>query len=199
MLGANSGTQGSLIGALIPAFIDIALHKKFSTCDRGVFKRRWGHFLVMWGFVGAAITSGFAVVYLYRETVFFSWLNLGYSYPVPITHWVKWLGNISAVALVLGGLLLWLNRRNTVDKLVGVTTAFDRFFLWVVLTVIATGVFTEIVPLHRGANHPRLRGLRDPPRDRADPVPDPPLLEVRTHSLPHVGHGPRAVDRPRLD
>jgi quinone-modifying oxidoreductase subunit QmoC len=144
MLGANSERKGSLIGALIPAFIDIALHKKFATCDRGVFKRRWGHFLVMWGFIGAAITSGFAVVYLYRETVFFSWLNLGYSYPVPITHWVKWLGNISAVALVLGGLLLWLNRRSTDDKLVGVTTAFDRFFLWVVLTVIATGVFTEL-------------------------------------------------------
>jgi quinone-modifying oxidoreductase, subunit QmoC len=144
MLGANSERKGSLIGALIPAFIDIGLHKKFATCDRGVFKRRWGHFLVMWGFIGAAITSGFAVVYLYRETVFFSWLNLGYSYPVPITHWVKWLGNISAVALVLGGLLLWLNRRSTDDKLVGVTTAFDRFFLWVVLTVIATGVITEV-------------------------------------------------------
>jgi len=144
MLGTNSERKGSLIGALIPAFIDIGTHKKFATCDRGVFRRRWGHFLVMWGFVGAAITSGFAVVYLYRETVFFSWLNLGYSYPVPITHWVKWLGNISAVALVLGGLLLWLNRRSTDDKLVGVTTAFDRFFLWVVLTVIATGVITEV-------------------------------------------------------
>ena len=144
MLGANQERTGSLIGALIPAFIDIGTHKKFATCDRGVPKRRWGHFLVMWGFVGAAITSGFAVVYLYRDTVFFSWLKLGYSYPVPITHWVKWLGNISAVALVLGGLLLWLNRRTTGDKLVGVTTAFDRFFLWVVLTVIATGVFTEV-------------------------------------------------------
>jgi quinone-modifying oxidoreductase subunit QmoC len=98
----------------------------------------------MWGFIGAAITSGFAVVYLYRETIFFSWLKLQYSYPVPITHWVKWLGNISAVALVLGGLLLWFNRRKTDDKLVGVTTAFDRFFLWVVLTVIVTGVFTEV-------------------------------------------------------
>ena len=194
MLGANQERNGSLIGALIPALVDIGTHKKFATCDRGVPKRRWGHFLVMWGFVGAAITSGFAVVYLYRETVFFSWLNLGYSYPVPITHWVKWLGNISAVALVLGGLLLWLNRRSTGDKLVGVTTAFDRFFLWVVLTVIATGVLTEIFRFIAGAADPRVRGLCVPPRDRADPVPDPPLLEVRSYSLPHVGHGPRAVD-----
>ena len=124
--------------------IDIGTHKKFSSCDRGIPKRRWGHFLVMWGFVGAAVTSGFAILYLYRETVFFSWLHLGYDYPVPLTHWVKWLGNISAVLLIVGGLLLWLNRRTTGDKLVGMTTAFDRFFLWVVLGVIATGVLTEI-------------------------------------------------------
>ena len=144
MLGANQERKGSLISALVPSVIDIALHKKFSSCERGVPKRRWGHFLVMWGFIGAAITSGFAVVYLYRETVFFSWLKLQYSYPVPITHWVKWLGNFSALLLVVGGLMLWLNRRRTVDKLVGATTAFDRFFLWVVLAVIGTGVVTEI-------------------------------------------------------
>jgi quinone-modifying oxidoreductase subunit QmoC len=130
-------------------FVSIALHKKFSSCDHGVPKRRWGHFLVMWGFVGAAITSGWAVVYLYGETIFFSWFFKIFpfekpGYPVEITHWVKLLGNASAVILVVGGLLLWVNRRKTGDKLVGSTTPFDRFFLWVVLAVIGTGVFTEI-------------------------------------------------------
>jgi quinone-modifying oxidoreductase subunit QmoC len=144
LMGANQPRSGSLLSALVPAALDIATHKKFASCDRGVPKRRWGHFLVMWGFVGAAVTSGFAILYLYKDTVFFSWLNLGYTYPVPITHWVKWLGNISAVMLVIGGLLLWLNRRVTGDKLVGATTAFDRFFLWVVLGVIGTGVATEV-------------------------------------------------------
>ncbi len=144
LLGVNQQRHGSFVGALIPALVDIGTHKKFSSCDRGVPKRRWGHFLVMWGFVGAAVTSGFAILYLYRETVFFSWLNLGFDYPVPLNHWVKWLGNASAVFLIAGGLLLWLNRRNVDDKLVGMTTAFDRFFLWVVLGVIATGVLTEV-------------------------------------------------------
>ncbi len=145
LLGTGQERTGSFFGALIPAFIDIGLHKKFATCERGVPKRRWGHFLVMWGFVGAAITSGFAVLYLYRDTVFLSWMHLGYAYPVPLTHWVKWLGNTSALLLVVGGFLLWLNRRATGDKLVGITTPFDRFFLWTVLTVIATGVLTEIL------------------------------------------------------
>ena len=102
---------------------------------------RW---LSVWGFIGAAVTSGFAVVYLYRDTVFFSWLNLQYAYPVPITHWVKLLGNFSAIILVIGGILLFVNRMAASDRLVGATTAFDRFFLWVVLAVIGTGVLTEI-------------------------------------------------------
>jgi quinone-modifying oxidoreductase subunit QmoC len=46
---------------------------------------------------------------------------------------------------VVGGLLLWLNRRATGDKQVGVTMPFDRFFLWVILTVIGTGVLTEVL------------------------------------------------------
>ncbi|MCK5376911.1 MAG: quinone-interacting membrane-bound oxidoreductase complex subunit QmoC [Acidobacteria bacterium] len=144
MLGDRQPRAGSFIGAMIGVVVAIAFHTKFSSCDRGVLKRRWGHFLLMWGFIGAAITSGFAVVYLYKDTVFFSWLNLSYTYPMPITHWVKWLGNISAAALVVGGILLFVNRLKTGDKLVGATTPFDRFFLWVVLAVIGTGVFTEL-------------------------------------------------------
>jgi quinone-modifying oxidoreductase subunit QmoC len=150
LMGDKQARSGNFIGAMIGVFVDIAVHNKFSSCDRGVVKRRWGHFFVMWGFLGAAITSGFAVVYLYGNTPLFSWFfkilpfeNIGY--PVPINHWVKLLGNASAIALVVGGLLLFINRLNTVDKLVGATTAFDRFFLWVVLAVIGTGVFTEIL------------------------------------------------------
>jgi quinone-modifying oxidoreductase subunit QmoC len=144
LMGDKQKRSGSFVPAIIGVVVDIAFHNKFASCDRGVAKRRWGHFFVMWGFVGAAVTSGFAVVYLYRDTVFFSWLNLQYAYPVPITHWVKWLGNVSAISLVFGGLLLFVNRLQQDDKLVGATTAFDRFFLWVVLAVIGTGVFTEI-------------------------------------------------------
>jgi quinone-modifying oxidoreductase subunit QmoC len=53
-------------------------------------------------------------------------------------------GNISAVLLVVGGILLLVNRLAKGDKLVGATNAFDRFFLWVVIAVIGTGVLTEL-------------------------------------------------------
>jgi quinone-modifying oxidoreductase subunit QmoC len=64
-------------------------------------------------------------------------------YPLPLQHWVKWLGNISAVILVVGGVLLLLNRMRGGLR-VGSTSAFDRFFLGVVIAVIATGVLTEL-------------------------------------------------------
>jgi quinone-modifying oxidoreductase subunit QmoC len=146
MLGVGTARQGSFLANLVPALAEVATHARFAKCERGVPKRRWGHFLLMWGFVGAAVTSGFAVVYLYKDYAPFAWIMPADapSYPVPIDHWVKWLGNISAVALVVGGLLLLVNRLAKGDKLVGATMAFDRFFLWIVAAVIGTGVLTEL-------------------------------------------------------
>jgi quinone-modifying oxidoreductase subunit QmoC len=131
LLGAGAQRSGSFLTNLVPAVVEISTHKRFGTCTDAP-TRRWGHFGVMWGFVGAAVTSGFLVVYLYGF----------HMYPLPLDHWVKWLGNVSALALVVGGVLLLFNRaRNTRQS--GATTAFDRFFLWLVAAVIVTGVLTE--------------------------------------------------------
>ena len=46
---------------------------------------------------------------------------------------------MSMLLLVVGGIMLLVNRMKRGDKLVGQTTAFDRFFLWVVVAVIGTG------------------------------------------------------------
>jgi quinone-modifying oxidoreductase subunit QmoC len=62
--------------------------------------------------------------------------------PLPLSHWIKILGNLSAVALVVGGVWLWINRSQD-GKRAGASTAFDKFFLYVVLLVIATGCFVE--------------------------------------------------------
>jgi quinone-modifying oxidoreductase subunit QmoC len=135
MLGAGARREGSFLGSLVPVVIEIATHRRFARCDRGVPKRRWGHFLLMWGFVGAALTSAILVVYMY-----------GFGrYPLPLDHWVKWLGNLSAVILVVGGTLLYANRLVPGDRLAGATSASDRFFLFTVLGVIATGVITELL------------------------------------------------------
>lgn len=143
LIGTGAERRGSFLANVPGALVDVATHKKFASCKIAP-KRRWGHFALMWGFVGAAVTSAIAIPYLYQHTALFSWIPFEYTYPVPILHPLKWLGNISALALVIGGVLLYVNRRASDDKRVGATTTFDRFFLWIVLAVIVTGVLTEV-------------------------------------------------------
>lgn len=145
LLGERAERHGSFLANLLPALGEIATHKRFSDCGTGAAKRHWGHLLVMWGFVGAAVTSGILILYLYRQSPLFSWIPLpqAHDYPLPLNHWVKWLGNLSALALVVGAVLLLVNRARSDDPQVGGTTAFDRFFLWVVAAVILTGVLSE--------------------------------------------------------
>jgi quinone-modifying oxidoreductase subunit QmoC len=63
--------------------------------------------------------------------------------PLPLGHPFKILGNLSAVLLVGGGVLLAASRFGTHRSLIR-TSAFDLFFLGVVALVIVTGVIVEV-------------------------------------------------------
>ncbi len=128
--------QGSFLGALAGVVGEIATHGRFGSCDEGA-ARRWGHLALFWGFVGAAVTSGLLIVWMY---------GFGVPLPLPQAHPVKILGNLSALLLVVGGVLLTLARLRDGER-VGVSTAFDRFFLATVVLVLATGVLVEVVRL----------------------------------------------------
>ena len=92
-----------------------------------------GHLTLLWGFVGAAVTSGLLVIGIYL---------MGMKMPLPLDHPFKILGNVSAVLLVVGGVLLATNRL-AASRPLGTSSAFDTFFLTVVLLVILTGVLAE--------------------------------------------------------
>ncbi len=137
VLGASGPPRsGSFFGALIPVLSEIATHRRFATCE-AARPRRLGHFLLMWGFVGAAVTSGLLVVELY---------GFGRQMPLPLGHPFKILGNVSAAALVVGVVLLVVQRWGR-PRVSGGTTAFDTLFLTVVFLVIGTGVLAEIARL----------------------------------------------------
>ncbi|RME21956.1 MAG: hypothetical protein D6806_13745 [Deltaproteobacteria bacterium] len=124
--------QGSFISSLLAALRDIATHRRFGKC-RAASGRRWGHFWLMWGFVGALVATTLAIVALYALD----------HYPLEPGHPFKWVGNIAALLLVTGGLLI-LGERLKEDSPLGNTNAFDNFFLAVVLLVVFSGVLTEI-------------------------------------------------------
>jgi quinone-modifying oxidoreductase subunit QmoC len=112
---------------------EIGSHKRFGSC-KSAASRRWAHFGVLWGFVGAAVTSALLIVAMYM---------MGTPLPLEQGHPFKILGNISAVLLVIGGVLLVVNRLASSEQ-AGASRAFDTFFLSVVVLLIATGVLTEL-------------------------------------------------------
>lgn len=132
--------RGSFFAALVPVAAEIVTHRRFASCD-AARPRRWGHLMLFWGFVGAAVTSGLLVVALY---------GFGMEMPLPLGHPFKVLGNISAVLLVAGGTIVAV-QRFTNQKVAGNTTAFDTFFVSVVVLVIATGVAAEVARLAQAA------------------------------------------------
>jgi len=132
LLSDGSPRSGSFLKHLMPVLIEIATHKRFASCE-AARPRRLGHFFLLWGFVGAAITSGLLVLALY---------GFHTELPLPLGHPFKVLGNISGVLLVAGGALVVKHRWADSDR-AGTSTAFDTFFLSVVVAVIASGVLAE--------------------------------------------------------
>ena len=135
-MGEAAPRSKSFLSGLWATTVDISTHRRFGSCGTARF-RRIGHLLLFWGFVGAAITSGLLIVAIYIQ---------GYEMPLPLLHPYKLLGNISAVALVVGAGILVVARITDHDR-AGASTPFDTFFTTVVALVIATGVIVELVRL----------------------------------------------------
>jgi quinone-modifying oxidoreductase subunit QmoC len=135
--------RGSFLANLVPAMVEIATHKRFGSCGAAE-PRKLGHLALLWGFVGAAVTSGLLIPYLYQDYIPFA-LPFAEPYPLAITHPVKILGNVSAALLIIGGAMLVGNRFD--PSVAGRTKAFDVFFLSVVCVVIATGMVIQLARL----------------------------------------------------
>jgi quinone-modifying oxidoreductase subunit QmoC len=135
-MGQGTQRKGSFLSGLTAVVKDVATHKSFGQCQAKP-SRRTGHLLLFWGFAGAAITSGLLIVAIYIQKL---------DMPLSLWHPYKILGNLSAVLLVIGGVMLMINRYGRGRSLMK-SSAFDNFFLGIVATVIVTGVITEIVRL----------------------------------------------------
>jgi quinone-modifying oxidoreductase subunit QmoC len=136
MMGVAAPRSKSFLSGVWATGVDICTHRRFGSCGTARF-RRLGHLLLFWGFVGAAVTSGLLIFAIYVQ---------GYELPLPLLHPYKLLGNISAVALVVGAGILVVARLTDKDS-AGASTAFDSFFTTVVVFVIATGVLVELARL----------------------------------------------------
>ena len=123
----------SFIQCVILAVKEIVLHGSFKDCTANR-ARYISHLLVFYGFFAAMATAGLAV---------FDLKVLGNDPPLPFFHPIKILGNSSFIALVLGCLLIIIQRLKNKDA-VGKGHYSDWLFLLAIFTVALTGGLTQL-------------------------------------------------------
>jgi len=128
------------ISAVIGAFIELLLHKKFKSCKEAS-GRRISHFGIFFGFVVLLVVTAIVVVLVVVAPD---------SYPIwSLTNPLKIAGNIGAALLIGGSLIAIYDRLTDPDK-AGQSSYFDWFFLLDMLIVGVTGVLTEVARFSGG-------------------------------------------------
>lgn len=122
------------IKALVAVVPTILAHRKFNECSENK-ERATAHMMVLFGFIGLFIVTN---CFFLAEWVFH--IEGPYAQINP----VKWLGNISGVALVIGSALLLKNRLNKKDQ---ISTYWDWYLVGLALALGLTGMLTEMTRL----------------------------------------------------
>lgn len=138
--GMSKGDVQAYSKGFIPAFMETLLefvnHSRFLKCGPNA-ERRVVHMLVFYGFAGLFITTTWVTIYYY----FFEKHT-----PIILSDPLKWVANISAAALLIGAVLLIVNRLK--DKgFVSKSSSFDWTFAIIILLLCITGILTELIRL----------------------------------------------------
>lgn len=140
--------KGPVIAILFDYVIEFLTHRKFKKCDVTA-DRRNSHMFVFFGFVGLAITTTWAIWYLYGHEFFgiqpTALFHFGES-PYPLYDPMKILGNVSGVLLLAGILQVITNRKKNADK-AGNGSYYDWLFISIVFAIVATGILSEVLRL----------------------------------------------------
>jgi quinone-modifying oxidoreductase subunit QmoC len=125
----------AMVMALIKIAPAILKHDKFNECESNK-GRATPHMMVLFSFMGLFVVTGifFFVLYVFQTPGPYSQLNP-----------VKWLANISGVALVIGSSLMIKNRLDKKDD--QVNSYKDWFILGLVFALGLTGMLSEMARL----------------------------------------------------
>lgn len=129
-------TNANFVQSIKCAIMEILRHDRFKKCNVSA-DRSVAHMLVFYSFIGLAITTTWAVVYLYVLKI---------PSPYPLSDPMKWVGNISAIGLMVGICMIWYNRLKNADK-AGLGSYFDWLLIAVIFIVGVTGILAQLLRL----------------------------------------------------
>ena len=127
---------------LWPSLVEIVQHDRFKKCENNQDRVR-GHQPLMWAFIGLLIVTTYS---------FISQDIIGYFVPslhgpMDLINPFKILANISAVAMIVGVVILWKNRNQMIRENQGGNTFYDWFLIWMIAGVGVTGLGAEVFRL----------------------------------------------------
>ncbi|MFH0821858.1 MAG: quinone-interacting membrane-bound oxidoreductase complex subunit QmoC [Pseudomonadota bacterium] len=142
--GPASGERKGFIPSLIEALYEILPHTTFKDCSANN-ARYSAHLLAFWGMIGLAVTTGIVafqldVLGLFVERFHETPPSVGGPGYIPI----KILGNVSAIAFIVGLGIMFMRRLTLPDE-AGNSSYFDWFFLFVIFGTGVSGLLTELV------------------------------------------------------
>jgi len=136
------GKAGSVpLGEAIKnAVMQVLRHDKFDDCTANN-SRYIAHLLIFYGFVGALIATAISGGFIWATELH---LIEGHDWLPPWSPLsvVKIFGNLGGVAILVGCILVLINRSSNKEQ-AGAATYADTVFTWVVLITVATGFLTQ--------------------------------------------------------
>jgi quinone-modifying oxidoreductase subunit QmoC len=117
-----------------PTLSELLAHRRFRECDE-TKDRANAHLLVFYAFLGLALTTAWAVLYIDF---------LGIESPFSFANPIKWLGNVSAAAGIIGIIMVIIYRFAHSEKL-GMGSYFDWLLILTILLILATGIGAEML------------------------------------------------------
>lgn len=143
----SPGKQMSFVSGLILTAKEILAHTRFKDCEENK-PRATAHMLLLYGFIGAMITTGCVFVFVfiphYLHLLGLESISSFFAVPIDLPHPVKILGAVSGVLLVIGGAMLIYRRWSNRDS-VGANGYTDYLFLYVIFIVGLTGMLSWLV------------------------------------------------------
>ncbi len=126
--------------SLVKVIPTILKHSKFSECGENK-SREIAHLLTLFGFIGAFIVTSVIFLVLYGSYLFPEGPLHG---PWSQLNPIKWLANLSGIAIVVGTSLLIRNRLAKKDQISGY---WDWYLVYLAFGLGATGLLTELTRL----------------------------------------------------
>lgn len=121
----------SIWKSIISTCLELFSHRNFRKCSNQKF-RFSAHFMVFWGFMLLLLVTLFAILSVILD-----------NYPLPFLGPIKMIGNLAALMLIFG-LLIMIFQRIFNRKKVGKSKFIDWVFLASFFFLTITGVLTEI-------------------------------------------------------